>query len=244
MDATRYRAMDAQRYDPMRRKNLHPNFAINTSKKDMGQFLRKVSPPSPPASEAVGGIWSDHELVLVPIEVSPTRDSEASIFSDSESDSTSRSSASSSSAESSSSYFTTPSATAEGDSENSCPSGSRQVDVFDRDDLIITRTIIRPSPQSPIKGLFSRPSSPISSRPGSSLCRPTSPILQALNCFSTSAFERDVDDVQAERANQMARQPVLQVIVTQTREQYEQDMAFKELVQEVYPEAGPHRRAH
>jgi len=38
-------------------------------------------------------------------------------------------------------------------------------------------------------------------------------------------------------------QPVLQVIVTQTREQYEQDLAFKEVLQEVFPEAVRRRRA-
>jgi len=32
--------------------------------------------------------------------------------------------------------------------------------------------------------------------------------------------------------------PVLQVIVTQTREQYEDDMAFKQIVETVYPAAA------
>jgi hypothetical protein len=62
-------------------------------------------------------------------------------------------------------------------------------------------------------------------------------VLQALNCFSTSsAFESDQDDadVQAERDER----PAVQVIVTQTREQYEDAMAFKQLVETVYPAAA------
>ncbi|KAF9222460.1 hypothetical protein BS17DRAFT_190668 [Gyrodon lividus] len=243
MNTARYEAMDAQRFDPMCRKKIHSNLAIDSSKKDMGQFLRKVSQPELLSSGEVGGMWSDHELVMVPIEVSPARDLAPSTFSDSASDSSSAFSASLASSRSSSTYFTTPSPTAENDLETGCPAGSRQVDTFDREDLIITRTILRP-PQSPIKGIFSRPSSPIASRPGSPFSLPMTPVLQALNCFSTSTFEQDLDDIQAGRAKQPATHPVLQVIVTQTREQYEQDMAFKELVQEVYPEAGPQRRAN
>jgi hypothetical protein len=59
-------------------------------------------------------------------------------------------------------------------------------------------------------------------------------VLQALNCFSTSStFERDEDDVHIMESPR----PVLQVIVTQTRERYEDDRAFKEIVGSVYP--GP-----
>jgi hypothetical protein len=224
-------------------QKIHSNLALDSSKKDMGQILRKASQPELQLG-AVGGMWSDHELVVVPIDVSTATDVAPSAFSDSASDSTSDSSASPSSSRSSSTYFTTPSSTAENDFGVDCPTSSRQVDTFDRDDLIITRTIIRPSPQSSIKGLFSKPSSPIASRAGSPFARPMSPVLQALSCFSTTAFEQDLDDIQAERAKLSASQPVLQVIVTQTRAQYEQDMAFKELVQEVYPEAGPQRRVN
>ncbi|KAF9237871.1 hypothetical protein BU15DRAFT_48223 [Melanogaster broomeanus] len=257
MDSSRYEAMDAQRFDHMRRKvsscqqHLLPRDSILFSETPfqprysfMGQLVCKASQPELPPTEAVGGIWSDHELVLVPIDVTPPRDLVASTFSDSVSDSSSDSSSaslSSSQQSSSSSYFTTPSPIAENDLGSSFPASSRQVDTFDREDLIITRTIIRPAPQSPIMGLFTRPSSPIASRPRSPFSRPISPVLQALNCFSTTAFEQDLDNIQIERAKQPARQQVLQVIVTQTRQQYEQDMAFKELIQEVYPEAGRQR---
>ncbi|KAH7883319.1 hypothetical protein F5I97DRAFT_225769 [Phlebopus sp. FC_14] len=238
MNISRYEAMDAQRFNPMRRTTTRPFLPIKTTEKDMGQLFGRASRPELPPNEAVGGIWNDHELVFVPIQVSPTGASETS-SSDPESDT----SATSSSHESSS-YFTTPSdASVIGSSNTSPPSASRQVDVFDRDDLIVTRTIIRPTPRSPVTGLFSGPSGPIASRPNSPFSRPTSPIMRALNCFNPSAFERDVDSVQAERVEPLSRQPVLQVIVTQTREQYEQDMAFKEAVQEIYPEASGRRRA-
>ncbi|KAH0829053.1 hypothetical protein J3R83DRAFT_2510 [Lanmaoa asiatica] len=243
MDLARYEAMDYQRFDPMRRKKTLSSIPVISTKGDMGQFLRRLSQPELPPSGVVGGIWSDHELVLVPLDVSSHRDSivsglAASLSSASTSESTASMSLSSTA---SSSYFTTPSPTAESGLETS-PSGTHQVDTFDREDLIITRTIIRPFTQSPIRGMFSRPSSPMVSRPTSPLSRPTTPVFQALNCFRPSAFEREVDDMQTERAT-AATQPVLQVIVTQTREQYEQDLAFKEVVQEVYPEASRRRRA-
>lgn len=226
------------------------NLPITLTKKEMGQIIRRLSKPESPSSGGgvVGGVWSDHELVLVPLEVSSHRDSIGSALAASvSSSSTSQSTASASSSTSSSTYFTTSSPDVESDSETS-PSGSsstpetRQVDTFDREDLIITRTIIRPTTQSSIRTMFSRPSSPMVSRPTSPLSRPNTPVLQALNCFRPSAFEREVDDIQMERAI-VATQPVLQVIVTQTREQYEQDLAFKEVVQEVYPEARRRRRA-
>lgn len=222
--------------------------SISITSTDMGQFLRRLSQPELPQSGVVGGVWSDHELVLVPLEVSSHRNSIGSALAESVSSmSTSESTASaSSSTSSSSSYFTTPSPTTESGLQTS-PSGSsslgtRQVDTFDREDLIITRTIIRPTAQSAIRGMFSRPSTPMVSRPTSPLSRPNTPVFQALNCFRPSAFERDVDDIQTERAT-VATQPVLQVIVTQTREQYEQDLAFKEAVQQVYPESNRRRRA-
>ena len=218
----------------------------------MGQILRRLSQPELPPNGVVGGIWSDHELVLVPLEVSSHRNSIGSVLAESLSSSSSTTSESESvpstpSSASSSSYFTTSSPNlAEGALETSpsgtSSSGSRQVDTFDREDLIITRTVIRPATQSAIRGMFSRPSSPMVSRPASPLSRPNTPVFQALNCFRPSAFEREVDDIQTERAMGTA-QPVLQVIVTQTREQYEQDRAFKEVVQEVYPEATRRRRA-
>ncbi|KAG2127200.1 hypothetical protein DEU56DRAFT_820586, partial [Suillus clintonianus] len=51
-------------------------------------------------------------------------------------------------------------------------------------------------------------------------------MLQALSCFRTSsAFVSDVDGMYMNRRER----PVLQVIVTQTRERYEDDMAFEEI---------------
>lgn len=265
MDLGRYEAMDAQRFDPMRHKvgshqpptsrlaahsspslqKTPSNLPITRTKKDMGQILRRIPQPELPPTGVVGGIWSDHELVLVPLEVSSHRDSIGSVLAASlSSESTSESTASTST---SSTYFSTSSPTAEnGSGSETSPSGSpstglRQVDTFDREDLIITRTIIRPATQSTIRGMFSRPSSPMFSRPTSPLSRPNTPVFQALNCFRPSAFEREVDGIQTERG-MVATQPVLQVIVTQTREQYEQDLAFKEVVQEVYPEASRRRR--
>jgi hypothetical protein len=211
----------------------------------MGQVLRRLSQPELPPNGVVGGIWSDHELVLVPLEVSSHRLSMGSFLAESfsSSSSSSESIASETASTSSSTYFTTSSPTLPEDALETSPSRSsaRQVDTYDRDDLIITRTIIRPTAQSTIRGMFSRPTSPMISRPASPLSRPNTPVFQALNCFRPSAFERDVDDIQTERA-MVGSQPVLQVIVTQTREQYEQDLAFKEVVQEVYPEAGARRR--
>lgn len=218
----------------------------------MGQVLRRVSQPELPPNGVVGGIWSDHELVLVPLEVSSYRNSLASVLAESVSSSassvhSSESTTSGTSSASSSTYFSTSTPpTAENGlqtaSSGSSSLGSRQVDTYDREDLIITRTIIRPTAPTSIRGMFSRPSSPMVPRPTSPLSRPNTPVFQALNCFRPSAFERDVDDIQTERAMVQA-QPVLQVIVTQTREQYEQDRAFKEVVQEVYPEAIRRRRA-
>ncbi|KAG8220448.1 hypothetical protein J3R82DRAFT_3142 [Butyriboletus roseoflavus] len=246
MSLARYQPMDEQRFDPMRRKKTLSSLVITST--DMGQILRRCSQPELPPTGVVGGVWSDHELVLVPLEVSSHRDSVGSALAESvSSTSISESTASASSSTSSSTYFTTPSPTHENGLEAS-PSGSsttpgtRQVDTFDREDLIITRTIIRPTAQSTIRSMFSRPSSPMVSRPTSPLSRPNTPVFQALNCFRPNAFEREVDDIQAERAI-VATQPVLQVIVTQTREQYEQDLAFKEAVQEVYPESNRRRRA-
>lgn len=218
----------------------------------MGQIFRRLSQPELPPNGVVGGIWSDHELVLVPLEVSSYRDSFGSVLAESVSSLSSESTTSTASFASTSTYFTSSSPpTAESALEasfsGSSSTGSRQIDTYDREDLIITRTIIRPTTHaSSIRGMFARPSSPPASRPASPLSRPNTPVFQALNCFRLHAFERDVDDFQTERAvTRMggAVQPVLQVIVTQTREQYEQDLAFKEVVQEVYPEAGRRRRA-
>jgi len=60
-------------------------------------------------------------------------------------------------------------------------------------------------------------------------------VLQALNCFrSSSCFESDLASDYVEQDTR----PALQVIVTQTREQFEEDIAFKQLVETVYPAAS------
>ena len=87
---------------------------------------------------------------------------------------------------------------------------------------------------------FTRPSrvprsAPCSRAASPSPSRPTSPVLQALNCFrSSSCFESDLANGYVEQDTR----PALQVIVTQTREQFEEDIAFKQLVETVYPAAA------
>lgn len=229
MDAARYVAMDAQRFDPMRRINKC-HFIQNTRKAKMGQVLRKSLHLGTQRDDAVGGIWEDHELVFVPIAAhSPT---ETFTCTDSES-------GASNSSSSASSYTTASLSSSVGERTISTSQPcSHHAEVYDRDDLVITRTIIRPVPESPITSLFTRSSSPTPSRLTSLFFRSLSPILNALNCLSASAFAQEFDEDKVKEPEQPARKPVLQVIVTQTREQYEHDMAFKEAVQEIYPESS------
>ncbi|KAG1779543.1 hypothetical protein EV702DRAFT_74044 [Suillus placidus] len=253
VDTARYDPMDAQRFDPLLRTSTRPNSLSKTSteKSTMGQRLCVRTRPCGlfPVRASVGGIWPDHEVVVVPLEGG-----------DADSD------ASRSSTPSSASVSTTY-MTASSTMPDVPPSHTQQVDVYGRDDVVVTRTIIRPNPnpnptptptpnphrnlnpgrmssraQMRLPRMFSRSPSPTAS-PSSSLSalprsnppsRPTSPVLQALNCFSTSStFERDDNDVHIAESPR----PVLQVIVTQTRERYEDDRAFKEIVGSVYP--GP-----
>ncbi|KAH7918888.1 hypothetical protein BV22DRAFT_1041416 [Leucogyrophana mollusca] len=251
MEASRFEAMDAQRFDPLRRIKSISDIALDAPKVTMGQAFCIISnpdviePSSPAGSESggIGGIWTDHEMVILPIGVSSSPPS--TITHSSESDTSSSTSTYSSSSYHSSPELSPPSSVEEEPIASPC----RQIDVFDRDDLIVTRTIIRPAPSSPITGLFSRPSSPLpTSRPSSPIAN-LSPRFQALNCFASSAFEEELDflqasnnaQVQASRVTPVKRnkdsgRPVLQVIVTQTqtRHEYEQDMAFKEDVEELY----------
>ena len=207
------------------------HFVQNTRKEKMGQVLLKSLHLGTQRDDAVGGIWEDHELVFVPIAAhSPT---ETFTCTDSESG------ASNSSSSSSSSYTTASLSSSIGERTISTSQPcSHHAEVYDRDDLVITRTIIRPVPESPITSLFTRSSSPTPSRLTSLFFRSLSPILNALNCLSASAFAPEFDEDKAKEPEKPARKPVLQVIVTQTREQYEHDMAFKEAVQEIYPESS------
>ncbi|KAL4071345.1 hypothetical protein V8B97DRAFT_454942 [Scleroderma yunnanense] len=230
MDAARYVAMDAQRFDPMHRPSKS-HVVLNTWKERMGQVLCKSLHSGMQMDDAVGGIWEDHELVFVPI--TPQSPTEIFTLADSEtSTSNSRSS-------STSSYATTSLSSSIGDHTiNTTPPSSHHTEVYDCDDLVITRTTIRPAPGTPIAGLFTRSTSPIPSRSSNPLFSSLSSIIKTLSCLSASAFAQDFDGIKARKPEQMAKKPVLQVIVTQTREQYEHDMAFKEAVQEIYPESS------
>ncbi|KAJ8586450.1 hypothetical protein M405DRAFT_864567 [Rhizopogon salebrosus TDB-379] len=253
MDPARYKAMDAQRFDPMRRTRSNLSSKIGISKLTMGQGLSVINQPSAfPVRETVGGIWSDHDVVVVPL-------------SGQYSDSTTSTSCSSASTSDTPTNTHAPSPTVV--DFVVVPPSHTPVDVHEREDLIITRTIIRPNrtpAATPIARVFSStssaslprpaptsrvarsapsshavpsaPSSRVASpTPSRSSSRPTSPVLQALNCFSiSSAFESDRADVSAEQDEQ----PTLHVIVTQTREQYEDDKAFKQIVETVYPAAA------
>ncbi|KAG2117624.1 hypothetical protein BD769DRAFT_1483576 [Suillus cothurnatus] len=142
---------------------------------------------------------------------------------------------------------------------DACTTSPTHDDVYDHDDIIVTRTIIHPN-RNPRRGprmlsrtrmmltrMFSCSSSPTSTHsPCSSSSSSTSPIstpllrstslaLRALNCFSTSsAFDSDVDDMEMHGKER----PMLLVIVKETRERYEDDQAFKKIVGSVFPAAG------
>ncbi|KAG1860057.1 hypothetical protein F4604DRAFT_1930369 [Suillus subluteus] len=152
------------------------------------------------------------------------------------------------------------------DSEGSCPSppftfvtdaratSPTPINVYDHDDIVVTRTIIHPNP-NPRRGptcILSRtwmvltrmfscsPSStnthsPSLSSSSTASPRSTSLVPRVLNCFSTSsAFDSDADDMKIHRRER----PVLLVIVKERRERYEDDRAFKEIVGSVFPAAG------
>ncbi|KAJ7133744.1 hypothetical protein C8R43DRAFT_1133277 [Mycena crocata] len=102
------------------------------------------------------------------------------------------------------------------------PKSVVQTDVFDKGDFLTTRTIIRPVPRSPLlSGCFSRPSSPVISRPSSPISfitsRPSSPInFSALNCFAApDAFAEQADQLQAQRARELAGSADVQVHIQQ-----------------------------
>ncbi|KAG1770593.1 hypothetical protein EV702DRAFT_1049315 [Suillus placidus] len=141
---------------------------------------------------------------------------------------------------------------------DTCATSTTPIDVYDHDDIVVTRTIIRPNPnphrgptrtssrmQMVLTWMFSRSPSPTSthspSSSSSALRQSTPPsrskslVLQALNCFSTSSsFDSDEDDMEMHRRER----PVLLVIVKQMKEKYEDDRAFKEIVGSVCPAAG------
>ncbi|KAG7091297.1 hypothetical protein E1B28_010343 [Marasmius oreades] len=72
-----------------------------------------------------------------------------------------------------------------------------------------TRTIVRPIPSSPVGSYLSLPSTASKG----SFSRPTSPILSSLNCFSSDAFEAEVDRVCEAREKRMAGEGEIKVFV-------------------------------
>lgn len=220
----RHNPLDAQRFDPLRRTRtrLVSLFNTGTSKLMKGQGLRVRTER---ASE--DDMWPDH---VDPFEAGGS-DSEGSCPSPP--------------------FASTTEARA---------TSPMPIDVYDHDDTVVTRTIIYPNP-NPYRGptrmlsrarmvltrMFSRspsstntyfpsPSSSPSASPRSTpLSRSTSLVLRAFNCFSTSsAFDSDVDDTKIRRRER----PMLLVIVKERRERYEDDRAFKEIVESVFPAAG------
>ncbi|KAG2085062.1 hypothetical protein BD769DRAFT_1536551 [Suillus cothurnatus] len=210
--------LDAQRFDPLQRTRtrLVSHFNTGTSKLMMGQGLCVRTKRA-----SVGDMWPTHEVIVDP-------ELEGSCSSPSTTD--------------------------------ACATSPTHVDSYDHDDIIVTRTIIRPNP-NPRRGpthmlsrtrmmfarMFSCSSSPTStyspcpfssssaSPRSTTFSRSKSLVLRALNCFSTSsAFDSDVDDMEMHREER----PALLVIVKETRERYEDDRAFKEIVGSVFPPAG------
>ncbi|KAG1738277.1 hypothetical protein EDB19DRAFT_910117 [Suillus lakei] len=244
MGPAHHNPLDAQRFDPLRRTRtrLVSFFKTGSSKLMMEKGLCL-------GTERVS-VWLDHDAVVHPLEGGGS-DSEGSCPSTPSS--------------SSSSISTTDARTTSPTLVDMPPSRTQQFDAYDRDDMVVTRTIIRPNPNSHhnptctpsrmrmvLARIFSRSSSPTTTHPPSPSSsssalprsthpsRPTNRVLQALNCFSTSStFDNDVDDMQVHER----KRPVFQVIVVQTRERYEDDMAFKEIVGSVLPAAGVRGRA-
>ncbi|KAI6009880.1 hypothetical protein EDC04DRAFT_848133 [Pisolithus marmoratus] len=229
--APRYVAMDDQRFDPMRRTKKPLNFATITGNEDMGKRLSKLLRTSTQIEDAVGGIWEDHELVFVPIELCSRMDN---LMSSAVGSSSRARRLPSPATPTTASYATSPSSSfSSDDTTSTTPPSSRHINEHERDGLVITRTVLRPTPPSTSAGISPQPPNFISTRSSLPLVRSLSLVLRAFSCISG----RSVDDLPAREPDRTARQPVLQVIVTQTREQYEHDMAFKEAVQEIYPEA-------
>lgn len=229
--APRYVAMDAQRFDPMRRTKKPLNFAVVTGNEDMGQTLSKFLRASTQMDDAVGGLWEDHELVFVPLELCYPA---GTLIPSALGSSSVSSSSSESTTPTTASYPTSASSSFNSDGATSTtPPSSLHVEKHERDSLVITRTLLRPKPQSMGADISPQPPNLISPRSSPRLMRPLNSVFKAFSCISGRTF----DDLPARKPEHQARQPVLQVIVTQTREQYEHDMAFKEAAQEIYPEA-------
>ncbi|KAJ7478586.1 hypothetical protein B0H11DRAFT_1916587 [Mycena galericulata] len=206
--AARLEIMDSQRFDASKRKTSNMNLSIQTGVSD-GEivFANNFGPETPEGS------WVSFTFA---------RDSSPEV-----------SDAASDSPESS----TPPTSVSSSDNlDDIDPKVIRQTDVFDRGNFITTRTIIRPTPRSPLlPGCFSRPSSPVTSRP-------SSPInFAVLNCFSsTDAFTEEVDHLQAQRARQLEGRGDMEVHV---HEVISTEVEVPWIVQKVVNPEGLRRRA-
>lgn len=221
----RHNPLDAQRFDPLRRTRTRLVSLLNTS---TSKLMMRQGLCVRTERASVDDMWPDHKVVVDPFEAGGS------------------------------------------DSEGSCPLPSftstearatslTPIDIYDHDDIVVTRTIIHPNPNphrgptrmlsrtrmvftcmfscspSPTNAYSPFPSSSSVSPRSTPLSRSTSLVLRALNCFSTSsAFDSDADDIKIHRRER----PVLLVIVKETRERYEDDRAFKEIVGSTFPAAG------
>ncbi|EGO26368.1 hypothetical protein SERLADRAFT_414435 [Serpula lacrymans var. lacrymans S7.9] len=230
MEDGRLKAMDAQRFDPSRQHTMQlvTNFDFPL-KRNMGLVFSATTQDAQPNSvnDRVGGIWHDYDSVPVDL-VSAGSSTLASSQSDTTTDSSLAFTFSSSDSSPVSSSLTLD------EEQNS--SDVQRIDVFDRDDFIITRTVIMPTPKTPLLAHlpFSRPTSPFS-RPTSPFSRQASPFVNALNCFDTSnAFEEDVGFGQTERYKDFNGCGGIEVVVTQTHEQFREELWRRPLQQLMY----------
>ncbi|KAJ7647866.1 hypothetical protein FB45DRAFT_210253 [Roridomyces roridus] len=228
MDVARLKIMDSQRFDPTRRSN-RPNLTIRTGGNDDDEVASMASHIAEPATPIS---WITYE--------EPTL---AASDSDSFSDSLEEEEETCSPPTSLKSSITL-------DEDSLDPKSIHQTDVFDKGTTIMTRTIIRPIPRSPLlsNGCLSRPSSPLGifSRPSSPLkglnltSRPSSPInFGALNCFSSDAFAEEADYLQEKRALELEGRGALEVHVDR---QVTTEVEMPWIVQKVVDPEGLRRR--
>lgn len=229
MDSARcHLPMDAQRFDLMQAPKMRVSSTTVARRHNIEGIM--WPPTTTQLDQTVGGIWEDHDFVIVPIEPDLMPEN-----SEPQSHSPSPTSTASS-------CWTSASSSIGGDTMMTTPACSFHTQVFDKDDFVITRTIIRPAPTSFVKGFFTLSSIHIPRRSPNVLLRPLGRVFSRLNCVGATAFRQDLHGGRTKAPHQALRRPVLHVIVTQTREQWEQDMAFKKAVQEIYPVSVSGRR--
>ncbi|KIK40951.1 hypothetical protein CY34DRAFT_238038 [Suillus luteus UH-Slu-Lm8-n1] len=215
MDHAHYNPLDAQHSDPLLRTRTGPVSLFNTS---ASKLITGQGPCVRTERARARDVWLDHNAID-PLE-GGSSDSDGSC-----------------------SFHTCTSAV---DTRATSPM------PYGHDDIVVTRTIFRPNPipdrgptrtpsrmQTALTRIFSRWPSPTRtdfSSPSSSSMRPQSTpawrskrLARALNCFSPSSaitIERDADDTEMHKR----KRPVLIVVVKETKERYEDDRAFKEIV--------------